>query len=95
MLCTISGGHYPAGIYTVLYEGEGQLEFGKGPEIVDAAPGRIRINVDSSRGGFSLQLRKTEPHEPRSQHPRHHAGIRAKRGSRTRFIRPSSNAGKA
>ena len=61
MLCTISGGHYPSGIYTVLYEGEGDLEFGKGPRVVEATPGRIRIAVDSAQGGFSLQIRKTNP----------------------------------
>ena len=61
MLCTISGGHYPSGIYTVLYEGEGEIEFGKGPRIVDTVPGRIRIEVDSSQGGFSLQIKKTDP----------------------------------
>jgi hypothetical protein len=61
MLCTISDGHYPSGIYTVIYEGDGEIEFGKGPRIVEAVPGRIRIEVDSSEGGFSLQIKKTNP----------------------------------
>lgn len=61
MLCTISGGHYPSGVYTVFYEGEGKIEFGKGPEVVESRPGRIRVRVDASRGGFSLQLRETNP----------------------------------
>ena len=39
MLCTISGGHYPAGTYTVLYEGEGKLAFGKNAKITEAKPG--------------------------------------------------------
>ena len=39
------------------------MEFGKGPRIVGTDPGRIRIDVDSSRGGFSLQIRKTNPHD--------------------------------
>lgn len=56
MLCTISGGHYPAGTYTVFYEGEGKLDFGKNAKIKTREPGRILIDVDSSKGGFSLQI---------------------------------------
>ncbi len=37
MLCTISGGHYPAGTYTVLYEGEGKLDFGKNAKVKERA----------------------------------------------------------
>jgi hypothetical protein len=61
MVCTISGGHYPAGIYTVLYEGEGKLDFGKNAKVKEAKPGRILIDVDSSKGGFSVQLKETNP----------------------------------
>jgi len=58
MLCTISDGHYPSGVYTVIYEGDGEIEFGKGPRIVDAAPGRIRIDV-ASRSKSRKRTRKT------------------------------------
>lgn len=61
MVCTISGGHYPGGIYTVLYEGEGKLEFGGSAKIRESKPGCMRIDVDSSRGGFSVQLKETDP----------------------------------
>ena len=64
MLCTISGGHYPAGTYTVLYEGEGGLDFGKNAKIKTREPGRILIDVDSSKGGFSLQIHETNPANP-------------------------------
>ena len=64
MICTISGGHYPAGTYTVLYEGEGKLDFGKNAKIRQAEAGRILIDVDSSQGGFSLQLHETNPRNP-------------------------------
>lgn len=63
MLCTISGGHYPAGTYTVLYEGQGKLDFAKNARIKEAKPGRILIDVDSSKGGFSLQIRETNPQD--------------------------------
>lgn len=61
MLCTIGGGHYPAGAYTVLYEGDGRLDFGRNAKIKEAKPGRILIEVDSSKGGFSVQIRETNP----------------------------------
>jgi hypothetical protein len=61
MLCTINGGHYPAGTYTVLYEGEGKLDFGKNAKIKETNPGRVLIEVDSSKGGFSLQIKETNP----------------------------------
>lgn len=61
MLCTISGGHYPSGTYTVLYQGEGQLDFPRHVQIRQKAPGKILIDVDSSKGGFSLQIHKTDP----------------------------------
>lgn len=60
-LCTIhEGNHYPSGDYVLLYDGEG--EFGFTNAIVkEKKPGRLVITVDSSRGGFFLQLRKTNP----------------------------------
>ncbi|MBI5688255.1 MAG: hypothetical protein HZC54_24545 [Verrucomicrobia bacterium] len=61
MICTIRGGHYPAGVYTVLYEGEGKLDFGNSAKVKESKPGRILIDVDSSRGGFSVQLKETNP----------------------------------
>ncbi len=64
MLCTVGGGHYPGGVYTVLYEGEGKLGVGHNAKIVDAAPGRMRVDVDSSKGGWSLQIRETNPQNP-------------------------------
>ena len=64
MLCTISGGHYPGGIYTVLYEGEGRLGFRQERQDHGGQPGRILIDVDSSKGGFSLQIHETNPANP-------------------------------
>jgi len=61
MLCTISGGHYPSGRYTVFYEGEGKLGVGHNAKIIEEKPGRLLLEVDSSKGGFSLQIRETNP----------------------------------
>jgi hypothetical protein len=64
MLCTIGGGHYPAGVYTVLYEGEGKLDFGKNAKVKESKPGRILLDVDAAKGGFSVQLKETNPQNP-------------------------------
>jgi len=61
LLCTISGGHYPGGLYTLLYEGEGDFEVRGAGKIVGREPGRLKVQVDSSRGAIFLQLKKTDP----------------------------------
>ncbi len=60
-LCTIDGGHYPSGRYVVLYDGKGKLDFWNAASIVKSEPGRLVIDVDSSRGAFFLRLMETEP----------------------------------
>lgn len=61
LLCTIEGGHYPSGRYTVLYDGEGDLRLAGSGTVTSAQPGRIEVNVDSSKGTLFLQLRRTNP----------------------------------
>ncbi len=61
MICTIQGGHFPSGRYTVLYEGEGTIQFKGSAKIVKSQPRRIEIDVDSSRGGFWLHLTGVSP----------------------------------
>jgi len=60
-MCTIDGGHYPAGDYTVFYEGEGRIEATGAGTITERAPGRLTMHVEPARGGFFLQIRKTDP----------------------------------
>jgi hypothetical protein len=59
-MCTIDGGHYPSGKYTVLYEGRGKLAFTGAASVASQTPGRMILDVDSSRGGFFLQVRETD-----------------------------------
>ena len=57
-------GNYPAGDYTVLYEGEGSLQFSGDARRVDAlsAPGREIIRVATpSNNGIILRLTATNP----------------------------------
>jgi len=63
-LCTIEGGHYPSGQYTVLYEGKGELAFTGAASVVEKQPNRTTILVDANKGGFFLQLRATDPADP-------------------------------
>jgi len=55
-------GQYPAGNYTVTYEGEGQIEYGPSARVIERAPGRDVIDVDPARGGgIGLFLTATNP----------------------------------
>ncbi|RMD75904.1 MAG: hypothetical protein D6820_13735, partial [Lentisphaerae bacterium] len=63
LVCNV-GSHIPAGTYTVLYEGEGKIEFARGIKIVDRQPGRISIEVSSNNNKVSaiwLRLTATNP----------------------------------
>lgn len=60
-LCTIESGRFPAGQYTVLYDGEGTLEFSRGATVVSRAPGQMLLNVDAAQGGFFLRVTATDP----------------------------------
>jgi hypothetical protein len=59
---TGSSGHYPAGEYTLTYEGKGTLTAsGAGVSITDSAPGRILISVRPTTGvpNNGIQIRET------------------------------------
>lgn len=61
-MCTIEGGHYPAGEYTVLYDGEGEINIWPNHHrVTSRQPGRLTFVADPSRGGFFLQIVRTDP----------------------------------
>lgn len=62
-LCTIDGGHYPSGEWTVLWEGEGKLEFSKG-KVLKADKQSMRVSIDAQGGGFFLRILETNPENP-------------------------------
>ena len=62
-LCTISGGHFPSGRYTILYEGNGKITF-MNMTAASEEPGKILLDVDSSKGAVFLQIRETDPSNP-------------------------------
>jgi hypothetical protein len=61
LLCTIPGGHYPGGNYTVRYDGEGKLEFWGAAAVVSSRPGQMLIRVTPAKGGFFLRVTATDP----------------------------------
>jgi hypothetical protein len=62
IICSLEGGEYPSGEYTILYDGEGDLKMSSGVgQIVDKSPGRMVALVNSKKGMFSIDLVKTNP----------------------------------
>ena len=63
-----NGRHYPTGDYTLLYDGEGQLDVtansGEGLTIVSQAAGRMVVKVTAEADGVFLNLRSTKPANP-------------------------------
>ena len=61
----IDSPHFPAGRYTLLYEGEGELGFSfDNAKIVKQTPGRMEVDVTPDGAGIFLQIRKTNPQNP-------------------------------
>ena len=61
-VCSIGGGHYPGGDYTVLYDGEGTLECAMAAvEVVSRSPGRLVVRVEPARGRDPVRLLATDP----------------------------------
>jgi hypothetical protein len=61
LLCSIDEGHYPAGAYTLLYEGEGELELSGSASISGREPGKLTLDVQPSKGYVYLKIRSTKP----------------------------------
>lgn len=57
-------GHYPAGQYVCLYEGEGQIEFGFDAAVTSRQAGRIVLNVTPGNGGIYLKITALNPANP-------------------------------
>jgi len=60
-------GHYPGGVYKVLYEGQGEIVFYNANTIVGRKPGEIDLAVTPTAGptsGIVLVIQKTDPSDP-------------------------------
>ncbi|MBI5086751.1 MAG: cellulose-binding protein [Acidobacteria bacterium] len=63
LMFTAIDGHYPAGQYVVLYEGEGTLNYGRDAVKREdlSSPGRDVLDVTPSAGGIWLTITSTDP----------------------------------
>ncbi len=65
---TGGSGHYPGGLYTLLYDGAGALEVqGEGVKVIAQAPGRLSVRVTPRAGpggGIEILERETNPANP-------------------------------
>jgi len=57
-------GRYPGGVYTCLYDGQGQLKFAYGTSVAEKRPGRIRVKVRPEQNLLSLRITETNPKDP-------------------------------
>lgn len=58
-------GHYPAGKYTLLYDGEGEISFNFGSAtIASQQPGRMVLDVTPMETGIWLKISRTNPQNP-------------------------------
>ena len=66
MLWDPDGRHYPSGRYTVLYDGEGEIQykFGAAKAVDASSPGGDAVDVDPSKGGVGLFILSTNPQNP-------------------------------
>lgn len=58
------GTAYPAGDYTCLYDGEGDIHFGFAGAILSATKGRIVVRVRPDDAGIYLKITRTDPEDP-------------------------------
>ncbi len=56
-------GHYPAGRYVCLYEGQGNLHIGGDATEITRAPGRIELDVSPTESGMWLTIFSTDPQD--------------------------------
>jgi hypothetical protein len=61
LLLSIDGGHYPAGAYTIVYEGEGEFDLSGSASVVTREPGKITLDVQPLKGYVFLKIRSVKP----------------------------------
>ena len=59
-----TGGAYPGGRYSCLYDGEGEITFGMDGRVVRARPGLIEVDVTPTNAGVSLRITRSSRDDP-------------------------------
>jgi hypothetical protein len=57
-------GHYPAGDYVCLYDGEGEIEFAQAGRVIERKAGRLVVRIVPTNEPICLRLLKTQPGNP-------------------------------
>lgn len=64
LLCRELDGHYPAGEYTCIYEGSGEIAWGFDGRVLHAEPGRVTLDVTPSNAGILVRIDRSDPQDP-------------------------------
>jgi hypothetical protein len=64
LVFTDDGRQAPAGTYTCLYDGRGELEFAQAARAVERRPGRVTVAVAPGVGPVSVRVTRTDPADP-------------------------------
>ncbi|MGC6486303.1 MAG: hypothetical protein ACON4Z_01540 [Planctomycetota bacterium] len=63
-VCTVHGGHYPVGRYTLRFDGKGRLDLSNGGAVQRKGRGHLSVEVGSAARSMMLRLRETDPEDP-------------------------------
>ncbi len=63
-VCTVQGGHYPIGDYTLRFDGKGSLDLSNGNTVKRKGSGQVTFRVDAANRSMLLRLRETDPKDP-------------------------------
>lgn len=64
LLGAATAGNYPAGVYTLLFDGKGTFSVAFDGKVSQVEPGRILITVNPTNGGILIKLLTTDPTDP-------------------------------
>jgi len=59
-----TGGHYPAGRYSCLYDGDGEIEFAMDGKVVRSRPGLVEVDITPSDSGVALRITRSSRTDP-------------------------------
>jgi hypothetical protein len=60
ILSSLPAGQYPSGVYTILYDGEGEISAPNG-RLTKQAAGMALLKIDAKKDGFTIEITKTNP----------------------------------
>ncbi len=55
---------FPAGVFTCLYDGEGEIDLAFDAKVIERQPGKLKVKIQPRNGMASLRIMKTNPKNP-------------------------------